>query len=62
MEVVRTYYENGKLENEYCQINNKKEGICKKYYENGQLYAICNYVDGKKMGNIKTIMEMENYG
>jgi antitoxin component YwqK of YwqJK toxin-antitoxin module len=53
MEVVRTYYDEGQLKEEYCLINNKKEGLYKKYHKNGQLYEICNYVDGKENGEFK---------
>ena len=36
MEIVRTYYKEGQLQEEYCLINNKKEGSYKSYFENGQ--------------------------
>ena len=49
MEVVQTYYDNGQLKEEYCLVNNKKEGLYKSYYRNEQLMSVCNYVDGKKM-------------
>ena len=42
MEIVRSYYDNGQIEEEYCLINNKKEGLYKKYRENVQLFSICN--------------------
>ena len=29
MEVVQTYHNKGKLKEEYCLINNKKEGLYK---------------------------------
>ena len=50
MEVVRTYYAKGQLKEEYCLINNKKEGLYKLYYSDGQLHLICNYIDGKRNG------------
>ena len=54
MEVVRTYYYGGHLYEEYCIINNKREGLYKKYYSNGQLWVIRNYIDGKLNGEYKT--------
>ena len=63
----RTYYKNGmdeqptpcgQLHKEYYKINNKNQGLYKSYWSNGQLTIICNYVDGKKMGNINHIMRM----
>ena len=36
MEVVRSYHTEEQLKEEYCLINNKKEGLYKEYYENGQ--------------------------
>ena len=45
------------LNEEYCLINNKKEGLYKSYYENEQLYEICNYVNGKLNGEYKEYSE-----
>ena len=52
-EVVRTYYDNGKLKSEVYMINGKKNGIYKDYYINGQLDIICSYIDDKRIGELK---------
>ena len=57
MEVIQTYDAEGQLYEEYCLINNKKEGLYKKYHRNGQLWSICNYVDGKINGEYKKYLE-----
>ena len=53
-EVVRTYYNTGKLLSEVYMVNGKKNGIYKKYYKNGQLDTICSYTDDKKNGEYKS--------
>ena len=50
MDVIRDYHENEQLKEEYCLINNKKEGLYKEYYKNGQICEICNYVGGQING------------
>ena len=45
MEVIKTYYDSGKLKSEVVMINNKKEGEYKEYYENGQLNVKSIYID-----------------
>ena len=53
--VVRTYYdkEQTKLDEEYYEINGKKEGEYKEYYMNGNLKVICNYINNKLNGKYK---------
>ena len=48
--IVRTYYETGKLKEEYFQINGKKEGLYTMYFSNGYKIRTYEYVDGKKNG------------
>jgi hypothetical protein len=48
--IIRTYYENGKLEEEYFQINGKEEGLYTRYFTTGYKIRTCEYVDGKKNG------------
>ena len=57
MEVIRTHYADGQLNEEYRLINNKIEGLYKRYHTNGQLWVICNYVDGKINGEYKEYSE-----
>jgi antitoxin component YwqK of YwqJK toxin-antitoxin module len=54
--VVRIYYdmEQTKLNEEYYEIDEKKEGIYKRYYGNGNLMKICNYIDDKRNGEFKS--------
>ena len=53
--VVRIYYddEHTKLDEEYFQVNGKKEGEYKSYYENGYLCWICTYINDKEEGEYK---------
>ncbi len=53
VKVKRTYYDSGKLKQEWFEINGIKQGEYKEYWENGKLYEICNYVNGKKEGETK---------
>jgi len=55
--VIKTYYDNGQLEEEYFENDGKIEGEYKKYFENGQLRIICNFVNGKKEGEFKSYHE-----
>ena len=48
--VVRKYYTNGLLAQEYFTIGEIKEGLCKHYYSNGDLHMIASYVNGKMHG------------
>ena len=45
-ELVRTYYTNGNILEEYYMFNGKKEGEFKSYWDNGQLWEVCNYING----------------
>jgi antitoxin component YwqK of YwqJK toxin-antitoxin module len=46
----KTYYDNGKVEEEGQYKNDKTHGTWKYYYNDGQLYAIENYDEGVKVG------------
>ncbi|MBB77379.1 MAG: hypothetical protein CL844_00065 [Crocinitomicaceae bacterium] len=74
-EEIKTYYENGQLNEEFTLVDGWKEGIYKSYYENGQLYSKGKYRDGIKIGlwkiyfdngklfkEINWIDELENMG
>ncbi len=58
--VIKTYHiingveDKTKLNEEYFQLNGKKEGIYKKYYKNGHLECEVNFVDGVKNGIYRT--------
>ena len=66
-QVIRNYYETGELQEEYFQLNGKKEGEYKRYNYNGNLYAICNYFNGHPKGEYKSyhengeLKEIRNY-
>ena len=52
--VVRTFYNNGKLKEEYYMNSGKEEGLYKDYHEiNGNLSREINYVNGKINGIFK---------
>jgi antitoxin component YwqK of YwqJK toxin-antitoxin module len=52
--LVRTYYNNRNIEEEYFECNNKKEGIYTSYKFCGVIkIRTCNYVNGKKHGEYK---------
>ena len=59
-EVIRTYYDNGNLYEEYFKINGIKHGEYKSYHSNGQLHVICNYVNDKIEGEYKHYRENGN--
>ncbi len=57
--VVRTYHNNQTLDEEYYEINGKKEGEYKQYYitfQNSisQIERICYYINDKKNGEYKS--------
>ncbi len=52
-ELVRTYYDNDILKEEYFVVNDVKEGEFKEYFITGQLYSICNYINGIIEGELK---------
>ena len=49
-DIVKQYYENGKLEFECKYKNNRPEGIARVYYESGKLSAEYNYKDNRLDG------------
>lgn len=51
--IVRKYYDNGNLRQEYTIINFNKEGVYKEYYQDGTLYIESNYYRNKLEG-VKT--------
>ena len=53
-EIKRTYHNNGLLQEEYFEINAKKEGQYKCYCDNGQLIISCSYINDKINGHYKT--------
>ena len=52
-QVIRTYFKTGELQEEFFEINYKKEGEYKRYYKNGNIWKIFNYVNGKLNGEYK---------
>jgi antitoxin component YwqK of YwqJK toxin-antitoxin module len=48
--VHRTFYPNGRTQEEGCLINNEKNGPWFEYYQTGKLKAKKNYLEGKKHG------------
>ena len=52
--VVRTYYQNGELMEEYYTVNGNIEGICNIYYDNGVIYSCSNNINGFKHGEFKS--------
>jgi antitoxin component YwqK of YwqJK toxin-antitoxin module len=54
MTIVKEYYPNGSLKEEYTVVNNKKDGLYKKWWNNGHLFIQTTYVDGKENGEYKS--------
>ncbi len=56
-EVVKEYYDSGKLKREENYNNGKQEGITKSYYESGALKTEIYYKNGKAEGLAKIYFE-----
>ena len=56
-EVVKEYYDSGKLKREENYKNGKLEGITKSYYESGALKTEIYYKNGKAEGLAKIYFE-----
>ena len=46
-EVIKTYYANGNLKEEYTLMNGVKDGLYQEWHENGQKWLEFTYVDEK---------------
>lgn len=55
------YYNNGNIEEEYYQINFKKEGIYKKYFISGNIKIECYYINDCLHGTYKEYKWNDNY-
>ena len=56
-EVVKEYYDSGKLKREENYKNDKQDGITKSYYESGALKTEIYYKNGKAEGFAKIYFE-----
>ncbi len=55
--IIRTYYDDGKLEEEYFEINKNKHGLYTLYNttkHKGNIIRTIQYMDGKKHGEYKS--------
>lgn len=50
IKIVKTYYMNGQISEEYSTINDMKHGYYKSWHLNGQLASEENYFNGSKTG------------
>ncbi|MCX5777055.1 MAG: hypothetical protein NTX32_05450 [Candidatus Firestonebacteria bacterium] len=55
--VVKAFYDDGKLKEEWTFKDNKRNGPAKMYYRNGQVYWEVNYINGKIDGMERTYYE-----
>jgi len=60
VEVIKSYYNNGKLKSETPYVNKKVEGAVTAYHENGKVLGIQMYVNGKKEGKMALYYENGN--
>lgn len=69
LEVVRTYHDNGQLDREWTQLNDKLHGYHKAFYENGNKKNYKEYRNNKKLGvhsewyengEVKQVVEASN--
>jgi len=51
--IIRSYYENGNLNEEYNYFKNQRHGLCRCYYENSILHWETNYRKGTLHGTYK---------
>ena len=51
--LVKNYYGDNQLKEEYFEVDGKKEGPYKFYHENGELWMIGNYVNGELEGEFR---------
>lgn len=54
------YFNNGKLESSYVNINGKKNGLFQTYYLNGNIHSRTEYVNGLKNGELKYYFQNGN--
>jgi TonB family protein len=56
-DIVKTYFNNNKVESEITMVNGVREGVAKFYYENGTLKEEREYVNGRVEGLVKVYSE-----